>query len=328
MHYFKSNLLLLLVAGLICITLIAGHVFSGENTRLTASPVYWNPPDVSAIPENAEGELIRYGRDLVISTSYYLGPKGTVAAKKSNGMNCQNCHLDAGTRFWGNNFGGTAATYPKYRDRSGAIETIYKRVNDCMERSLNGEALDTNSREMQAIQAYIKWIGRNVPIKMKPVGSAIQDLTFPDRAADTTKGRLVFIRKCQSCHTPEGTGLLNADGTGYVYPPLWGNNSFNTGAGLYRISRLAGYVKDNMPFGSTHEAPGLTVEESWDVSAFIISQPRPVGDIRKDWPDISKKPIDHPFGPYVDTFSELQHKYGPFEPIKLAYQKMMVKKKK
>lgn len=31
---------------------------------------------------------------------------------------------------------------------------------------------------------------------------------------------------------------------------------------------------------------------------------------------ISKKPIDHPFGPYADSFSEQQHKLGPFGPIK------------
>jgi thiosulfate dehydrogenase len=37
--------------------------------------------------------------------------------------------------------------------------------------------------------------------------------------------------------------------------------------------------------------------------------------VPKDWPDISKKPIDHPFGPYADGFSEKQHKLGPFKPI-------------
>jgi thiosulfate dehydrogenase len=39
-------------------------------------------------------------------------------------------------------------------------------------------------------------------------------------------------------------------------------------------------------------------------------------DLSKDWPNISKKPIDHPFGPYTDSFSEQQHKFGPFGPVK------------
>ena len=44
-------------------------------------------------------------------------------------------------------------------------------------------------------------------------------------------------------------------------------------------------------------------------------------DLSKDWPKISKKPFDHPFGPYVDPFSEEQHKFGPYKPIKDWYSK-------
>jgi thiosulfate dehydrogenase len=58
--------------------------------------------------------------------------------------------------------------------------------------------------------------------------------------------------------------------------------------------------------------------EAWDVAAFINSQRRPVKMFAQDWPDISKKSIDYPFGPYADDFSEQQHKYGPFGPIKNA----------
>jgi len=101
----------------------------------------------------------------------------------------------------------------------------------------------------------------------------------------------------------------------YTYPALWGKNSFNDGAGLYRISNFAKYIKYNMPLGVTHRNPQLTDEEAWDVAAFIVSQARPHINVPKDWPDISKKPADHPFGPYADAFAEAQHKYGPFKPI-------------
>jgi thiosulfate dehydrogenase len=46
--------------------------------------------------------------------------------------------------------------------------------------------------------------------------------------------------------------------------------------------------------------------------------PRPHKSVPKDWPNIAKKPIDHPFGPYADKFSETQHKYGPFGQMKKA----------
>jgi thiosulfate dehydrogenase len=49
------------------------------------------------------------------------------------------------------------------------------------------------------------------------------------------------------------------------------------------------------------------------VAAFVNSQPRPKKDISKDWPDISKKPFDHPFGPFADGKTEAQHKYGPWK---------------
>jgi thiosulfate dehydrogenase len=120
---------------------------------------------------------------------------------------------------------------------------------------------------------------------------------------------------------------MAADGKSYTYPPLWGPNSYNSGAGLFRLSRLAGYVRDNMPLNqATHKAPILSDEESWDVAAFVNSRPRPSKDLSKDWPNIAKKPIDHPFGPYADGFSETQHKFGPFKPIIEARKKQQKQK--
>jgi thiosulfate dehydrogenase len=276
---------------------------------------YWYAPKDKDIPPGEKGDLIRYGKELIAHTSKYLGPKGSVA-QISNGLNCQNCHLDAGTVMWGNNYSSVYSTYPKLRARSGQVEDIPKRVNDCFERSLNGQGLDTSSIEMNALVEYITWIGHNQPKGEKTYGSGIFKLAFLDRAANPQKGQIVYQEKCQSCHMANGEGIMNADGSEYQYPPLWGEHSYNSGAGLYRISNLAGYAKSNMPFGVSFAYPILSDEEAWDVAAFINSQPRPEFDNSGDWPDISKKPIDHPFGPYADNFDEKQHKYGPFSDIK------------
>jgi thiosulfate dehydrogenase len=283
----------------------------------TFQQTVWSGPPANQIPyySREDGKLIWYGHQLISNTAKYLGPKGSVM-QISNGMNCQNCHLEAGTKPWGNNYAAVYSTYPKFRERSGGIETIYKRINDCIERSLNGTALDTTSIEIKAIYAYIKWLGEDVPKAEKPKGSGIVELPFLDRAADPGKGQIVYTQTCQRCHGTNGEGQLNTDGASYTYPPLWGQNSYNTGAGLFRLTRFAGYVKNNMPQGTTYHAPQLSDEEAWDVAAFVNSQPRPSKNLSSDWPDISKKPIDHPFGPYADTFTEQQHKYGPFAPIK------------
>lgn len=282
----------------------------------------WEAPDLLLAETDGEAADIAYGRDLIAHTQDYYGAEGLVRPNSINALNCQSCHLDAGSRPFGNNYFAVQGTYPQIRARSGAQETIAKRVNDCFQRSLNGQPIDTTSREMRSIQAYIRWLCTGVPKGVKPKGNGLTEVPFLDRPADPEKGRIVFAEKCASCHGADGQGLPIPPDGARSYPPLWGERSFNEAAGLFRLSRLAGYVKSNMPFGATYNNPQLTDEEAWDVAAFVSAQPRPKHPfLATDWPDIGKKPFDHPFGPYKDTFPEIQHKYGPFAPIKAFYKK-------
>lgn len=269
----------------------------------------WQAPDLEKIEDNEQKKTIAYGRDLIANTSKYLGPKGIVG-KLSNGMNCQNCHMNAGTKPFGNNYSAVYSTYPKFRARSGTNETIVKRISDCFERSLNGTKPDSNSKEMKAMIAYMKFLGTGIKKGVTPNGAGLEKLAYLKRAADPAKGKLVYTSKCSSCHGANGGGISP------TYPPLWGPQSYNDAAGLYRISSFAGYVKNNMPFGASYKNQILSDEEAWDVAAYVNSQPRPHKGQENDWTDISKKPIDYPFGPYSDSFSETQHKLGPFQPIK------------
>ena len=290
---------------------------TSENIQATPVSEFWQPEDVFAIANEKKSDEVLYGRDLIIHTAYYLGPRGRIA-QQTNGLNCQNCHLDAGTKPFGNNYSSVASTYPKVRARSGKMESIEKRINDCFERSLNGKPLKENSKEMRAMVAYMKFLGENVPKGEKAAGSGLKDVPLLARAADPQKGKAVYDLRCASCHQVNGQGIIDGIGQSYVYPPLWGAHSFNDAAGLSRISNMAKYVKYNMPLGVSHDAPELSDEDAWDVAAYIESKPRPHKPTPKDWPDITKKPMDHPFGPYADPFSELQHKYGPFTAMKKA----------
>jgi thiosulfate dehydrogenase len=293
---------------------------SNKPDIVKALPIYWKAPSYESIPQSTEGELIRYGHDLIANTAEFFGPDGSIAAI-SNGMNCQNCHLEAGTKVYGNNFAVVASTYPKIRARSGTMETIEKRVQDCFKRSLNGEEISEDSREMQAIVAYINWLGKDVKKGETPPGSGVYQLAYLNRPANPETGKALFIQQCQVCHGADGEGQKPDGAKSYVYPPLWGEHSYNDGAGLFRISRFAGYIKTGMPLGASHEYPMLSDEQAWDIAAFVNSMPRPKMDISKDWPDISLKPVDHPFGPFSDSFPETQHKYGPFQPIVNAHKK-------
>ncbi|WP_162339648.1 c-type cytochrome [Cyclobacterium salsum] len=287
---------------------------SENSASKISSTGVWQAPQLASLPSNQEGDLIRYGHELIAHTAVYLGPKGKVR-QISNGMNCQNCHLKGGTVAYGNNYGAVASKYPVFRNRSGTTEGYEKRVNDCIERSLNGKPLDPDSREMKAMVAYMKWLGKDVTNVASDKGFGLLDLPLLEEPADPVKGKAVYEAYCTRCHGEDGKGILAENGLEYTYPPLFGENSYNTGAGLYRLSRFAAFVKANMPYGVTFDNPFLTDEEAWNVAAYVNSMPRPEKDLSMDWPDLSKKPFDHPFGPYTDSFPEIQHKYGPFGPL-------------
>ena len=173
------------------------------------SPVNsWIAPDTSELNYAAADSLIRYGKHIIEHTALYFGPKGSVAAI-TNGMNCQNCHLEAGTRLYGNNFALTASTYPKYRDRSGRLESMEFRINECLQRSLNGKKIDSLSLQMRAMVAYIKWVGKNIIIGSKPPGTGTNELPYMEKTADTLKGKATYLSKCMPCHGQNGGGLWN-----------------------------------------------------------------------------------------------------------------------
>ena len=321
---------------LLVLAMLAGVIYAylnkdnKENKAIVAKrsalmPVFdkdklWEAPDFYLAETDNEARLIKYGRDLIANTQDYFGENGLVRPATINGMNCQNCHLDAGTKPFGNNYFAVQSTYPQMRSRSNALETIPKRVNDCFMRSLNGQAIDTTSQEMNAILAYMRWLGTSIPKGEKPKGQGLVEMPKLQRAADPRLGQRIYAEKCISCHGSNGEGLPIPE-SARNYPPLWGDKSYNEAAGLFRLSRFAGYVKANMPFGATFQNPQLSDEEAWDVAAFVNAKPRPKHPfLDTDWPNIAKKPFDHPFGPYADTFPEIQHKFGPFEPI-IAFQK-------
>ena len=144
---------------------------------------------------------------------------------------------------------------------------------------------------------------------------------MPDRAADPAAGKLVFDARCALCHGPDGLGLRAATrpDEGYLFPPLWGPDSFNDGAGMHRVLTAAKFVKARMPLGKAD----LSDAEAFDVAAFLNVQPRPgMANLDRDYPDRSTKPVDNPYGPYADPFPIEQHRLGPFKPIEAFYAKV------
>ena len=309
-----------LAAACLVVAMVAGP---GAAQQITPpNPPIWTVPEIGALPDDANSRQVRKGRDLITATYAYIGPLVADPAKRyaGNSLACSNCHLNAGTKMFGLPIFGLFDMYPRYSARSGAEVTIEDRVNQCMTRSLNGRGLPENSAEMTAIVAYLKFLSSDVTPGETLPGLGSGHLPELDRAADPERGRQIYDRGCSNCHGAQGAGfrrLYPAGNPGYLIPPLWGADSFNDGAGMNRLINAANFVHFNMPRGIDYLAPWLSVEEAWDVAAYIVSQARPrKSGLDKDFPDLIEKPVDAPYGPYADGFSEQQHKYGPFAPIR------------
>jgi len=189
-------------------------------------------------------------------------------------LRCMSCHLDDGHRAKGLPLVGASARYPQYRARDGRIDLITDRINDCFQRSLNGKPLPVESSAMRDIIVYLAWMSRGTRLLDSSTASKITPLT-----PDTARGRAIFASTCAECHGADGSG-----GTfvGPV-PPVWGERSFNIGAGMARLRTIAGFVRSNMPFNQ----PGtLSDQQAFDVAAFVVTRPRPdFPGKEKDWPN-------------------------------------------
>ena len=191
-----------------------------------------------------------------------------------NTLRCTSCHLDEGRRESGS-WIGVFARYPQYRPRSGMVETIEYRVNDCFRRSMNGTALDPGGPDMRDIVAYFAFLSRGVAVS-PPAGASARLQKWAAFTADTAAGARVYAGSCAKCHGGAGEGTA-------VAPPVWGPQSYNVGAGMTRVRTAAEFISRNMPF----DTPGtLTDSQAFHVAAYVNAHSRP--DFRgkeNDWPN-------------------------------------------
>jgi len=269
----------------------------------------------------ALNEQVSYGRRLITKTADYLGPNSDLPFAGNN-LNCSSCHLDGGTKPFAAPFVAVPGQFPQYRGREDKIGTIQERVNGCMQRSMNGKPLPVDGPEMSAIVAYMDWLSIEAPLGEKIVGNKFLKVDYPDRAVDLKHGASVYVEHCQLCHGEDGQGVRNAEGFTYQYPPLWGEDTYNDGAGMHRVLTAAQFIKGNMPLGTTADEPLLTDEEAYDVAGYINSFKRPTkANKEKDFPDLKRKPMSTPYGPWADEFTAEQHKFGPYQEIAAFYKK-------
>lgn len=310
----------------------------------------WVAPPESSIPNDATGDMIRYGKQLLTETYKYLG-EGSNMPYQGNKVSCSNCHIDEGTSAFGAPWAvvwfkyGAGGRGP-YSARSDRYLDMNNRIHDCMQRSMHGTPLPDDSYELASMIEYMRWLatGMQVTDWTKVVGQGNMSVTPLTRPADPEHGKQVYEENCAACHQSDGSGIWDPKAQRFVYPALWGPDSYNNGAGMFRIRTAVGFVRGNMPYGHANPTDAnsmLSEADAWDVTAYFNSQPRPTwSGYLTDWskyrpedcmPNWLLKTVDAAYENYFprveadgklggrlqdpQKYSAAQHKYGPWQDM-------------
>jgi thiosulfate dehydrogenase len=238
----------------------AAHVEPLPTTLPALPAAVYRPPRVDEAPADIRA-AVELGYNIMVDTPKYAGDY------VGDRLTCANCHFRGGITDGGRNGGlslvGVAAKYPIYRPRAKGDVDLIERTNSCFERSMNGKPAPADSPEMRALLAYYQWISKGLPVYEEVPWLGLKPLASRHEP-DATRGQTIYARQCASCHGPDGAGTL-------IGPPLWGEHAYNDGAGMSKLRDIAAFVHLNMPRGN----PRLTPEESLDVGAYVVAQPRP-----------------------------------------------------
>jgi thiosulfate dehydrogenase len=239
----------------------------------------WTAPTEKDIPADSMGASIRRGLYLLRFTPESLPRYAT------SSLRCTSCHENDGLKATAAPLTGSHARYPKYLPRSGAVVDLADRVNFCLTRSLAGNALPHQSREMEDMLAYLAFISRGVPIGTKQPGGDGLPAMKDTLVGNAARGEALYGKTCVTCHQSTGAG------NGPI-PALWGAKSYSIGASMARQERAASFIWHNMP----QNAPGtLSPQDAFDLAAFVNQHPRPDSPGKEhDWP-IGGAPKDTPY---------------------------------
>jgi len=247
--------------------------------------------DKDPLPGNTQlADSIRLGAQIFNDTPTYA--KQYVPTST---LTCASCHANGGQKVGALPLAGVAPQFPEYNTRANRIFTLTDRILDCFARSMSGTRPPADSEEAVAVAAYITWISQGQPAGQNPPWrgqNKIADANLiPMAQLDATKGGQVYAQNCAMCHQANGQGTGRGAN---AIPPLWGDKSFNDGAGAARLYTLAGFIRYAMPLS----APGsLNDNEAQQVAAYLLSQNRPAYPTKdQDYVGV-KMPVDAVYYP-------------------------------
>lgn len=267
-----------------CVVLIGGSALLATSlaTSLLANaaivPKMPTPP--KDYPAGKLGEYVKLGEAIIMNTNTHALSKDFVG----NALKCTDCHIDGGRTNRLGTFIGTATSFPAWSKREGTLQSLEDRINNCFMRSMNGKRPINGTKLSMAMAAYVSWLSTNIPMKMnakKPVTPYYTPL-WPNKEAtplikkathaNYLAGEKLYKERCMVCHMENGQGVKGS------FPPLWGKDSYNAGAGLSKLNKLASWLMYNMPKGAEGS---LSLQEAVDLAIFVDAHPRPSFNLAK-----------------------------------------------
>ncbi|PSJ42475.1 cytochrome C [Zobellella taiwanensis] len=253
-----------------------------------------------------EGE---FGEKVIRGYNYFINTQALAPEFVGNGLNCVNCHMDAGKKENAAPLWAAYMSYPAFRAKNNKINTYEERIQGCFLFSMNGTPPGHLDPALVDLSAYAYWLAQGtltgeafdpadmvipsdedlvkggkrddfpfMPAYLEAGGSKEPALPGrgypvidePAQAPDIARGKQVYEQECSVCHGANGEGQKVNDR--YVFPPLWGPDTYNWGAGMQRVNTAAYFIHQNMPLGQ----PGkLTEQQAWDVAMYLDTHERP-----------------------------------------------------
>ncbi|GLR64145.1 c-type cytochrome [Marinospirillum insulare] len=219
---------------------------------------------------------IRRGYDLFMNTQQLRGKN------VFNDMTCKSCHMGEGRLPFAAPVWRAVIAMPNFRGKNQHVNNLEERIAGCFAFSMNGKPPAYGSDDMIALTAYHQWLAKGLPtFERKNFYGRGYPIEDAPKAPSYKRGEKLYADNCAICHSDDGSGM-RVDGKAH-FPAVWGDLSYNWGAGISRLHTLAGFVRNNMPLG---QPLTMSVQESWDLAEYIDSQERPhdprfTGDLKE-----------------------------------------------
>lgn len=234
-----------------------------ENQKVHIPPTMEDLETADLHPEVKR--TIRRGYDLFVNTQQLRGKN------VFNDMTCKSCHMGEGRLPTASPVWPAAIVLPGYRPKNAHVNNLEERIAGCFSFSMNGMPPAYGSDDMVALATYHTWLAKGLPLMEKqnfygrgyPIDKAPEEPSY-------ARGEKLYQQECSICHSNDGSGM-QVRGKSH-FPAVWGDGSYNWGAGMSRPRTLAGFIRNNMPLG---QPMTLSVQQAWDLAEYINSQERP-----------------------------------------------------